>query len=127
MHFEAMHNGVLPEVRPHRAGGEEGNRKAITRLAASALPLRLPWTSDKPLETGRTALSSERHARLPRRYGRHASESCGESWRDRAARRRLTKKSSPIAVTSLYTVARELGQGSEEMVRRVYAHMGTVR
>jgi hypothetical protein len=28
---------------------------------------------------------------------------------------------------SLYTVARELGHGSEEMVRRVYAHLGNVR
>jgi hypothetical protein len=28
---------------------------------------------------------------------------------------------------SLYTVSRELGHGSEEMVRRVYSHLGTVR
>jgi hypothetical protein len=28
---------------------------------------------------------------------------------------------------SVYTVSRELGHGSEEMVRRVYAHLGTVR
>jgi len=31
------------------------------------------------------------------------------------------------APVSLYTVSRELGHGSEEMVRRVYAHLGTVR
>jgi hypothetical protein len=28
---------------------------------------------------------------------------------------------------SLYTVSRELGHGSEDMVRRVYAHLGSVR
>jgi hypothetical protein len=28
---------------------------------------------------------------------------------------------------SLYTVSRELGHGSEEMARRVYAHLGAVR
>jgi hypothetical protein len=28
---------------------------------------------------------------------------------------------------SLYTVSRELGHGSEEMVRRVYSHLGDVR
>jgi hypothetical protein len=28
---------------------------------------------------------------------------------------------------SLYTVSRELGHGSEDMVRRVYAHLGTIR
>ena len=31
------------------------------------------------------------------------------------------------APVSLYTVSRELGHGSEEMVRRVYAHLGDVR
>jgi hypothetical protein len=28
---------------------------------------------------------------------------------------------------SLYTVSRELGHGSEDMVRRVYAHLGSIR
>jgi hypothetical protein len=31
------------------------------------------------------------------------------------------------APVSLYTVSRELGHGSEDMVRRVYAHLGDVR
>jgi hypothetical protein len=31
------------------------------------------------------------------------------------------------ACVRLYTVSRELGHGSEEMVRRVYAHLGDVR
>jgi hypothetical protein len=31
------------------------------------------------------------------------------------------------APVSLYTVSRELGHGSEEMVRRVYSHLGDVR
>jgi hypothetical protein len=29
-------------------------------------------------------------------------------------------------LVSLYTVSRELGHGSGDMVRRVYAHLGTV-
>ena len=41
-----------------------------------------------------------------------------------AARLQTLDRGAPV---SLYTVARELGHGSEEMVRRVYAHLGNVR
>jgi hypothetical protein len=41
-----------------------------------------------------------------------------------AARLQTLDRGPPV---SLYTVSRELGHGSEEMVRRVYAHLGTVR
>ncbi len=41
-----------------------------------------------------------------------------------AARLQTLDHGAPV---SLYTVSRELGHGSEEMVRRVYAHLGTVR
>ena len=41
-----------------------------------------------------------------------------------AARLQTLDRGAPLSV---YTVARELGHGSEEMVRRVYAHLGTVR
>jgi integrase len=41
-----------------------------------------------------------------------------------AARLQTLDRGAPV---SLYTVSRELGHGSEEMVRRVYAHLGTVR
>ena len=41
-----------------------------------------------------------------------------------AARLQTLDRGAPV---SLYTVARELGHGSEEMVRRVYARLGTVR
>ncbi len=41
-----------------------------------------------------------------------------------AARLQTLDRGAPV---SLYTVSRELGHGSEEMVRRVYAHVGTVR
>jgi hypothetical protein len=41
-----------------------------------------------------------------------------------AARLQTLDRGAPVSV---YTVARELGHGSEEMVRRVYAHLGTVR
>ena len=41
-----------------------------------------------------------------------------------AARLQTLDRGAPI---SLYSVSRELGHGSEEMVRRVYAHLGTVR
>ena len=41
-----------------------------------------------------------------------------------AARLQTLDYGAPV---SLYTVSRELGHGSEEMVRRVYSHLGTVR
>lgn len=41
-----------------------------------------------------------------------------------AARLQTLDQGAPV---SLYTVSRELGHGSEEMVKRVYAHLGTVR
>jgi hypothetical protein len=41
-----------------------------------------------------------------------------------AARLQTLDRGAPV---SLYTVSRELGHGSEEMVRRVYAHLGSVR
>jgi integrase len=41
-----------------------------------------------------------------------------------AARLQTLDNGAPMSV---YTVARELGHGSEEMARRVYAHLGTVR
>ena len=41
-----------------------------------------------------------------------------------AARLQTLDRGAPV---SRYTVSRELGHGSEEMVRRVYAHLGDVR
>jgi integrase len=41
-----------------------------------------------------------------------------------ATRLQTLDRGAPV---SLYTVSRELGHGSEEMVRRVYAHLGSVR
>jgi integrase len=41
-----------------------------------------------------------------------------------AARLQTLDHRAPV---SIYTVSRELGHGSEEMVRRVYAQLGTVR
>nr|MBA2302182.1 site-specific integrase [Acidobacteriota bacterium] len=41
-----------------------------------------------------------------------------------AARLQTLDRGAPV---SLYTVSRELGHGSEEMVRRVYSHLGEVR
>ncbi len=41
-----------------------------------------------------------------------------------AARLQTTDRGAPV---STYTVSRELGHGSEEMVRQVYAHLGTLR
>jgi integrase len=40
------------------------------------------------------------------------------------ARLQTLDRGAPV---SLYTVSRELGHGSEDMVRRVYAHLGEVR
>src|SRR2546428_12424860 len=41
-----------------------------------------------------------------------------------AARLQTLDRGAPV---SPYVVSRELGHGSEEMVRRVYSHLGTVR
>ena len=41
-----------------------------------------------------------------------------------AARLQTLDHGAPVSV---YTVSRELGHGSEEMVRRVYAHLGAMR
>jgi integrase len=41
-----------------------------------------------------------------------------------AARLQTLDRGAPV---SLYTVSRKLGHGSEEMVRRVNAHLGSVR
>ena len=41
-----------------------------------------------------------------------------------AARLQTLDQGAPV---SFYTVSRELGHGSEEMVKRVYAHLGTIR
>jgi hypothetical protein len=41
-----------------------------------------------------------------------------------AARLQTLDRGAPV---SLYTVSRELGHGSEDMVRRVYSHLGTFR
>jgi hypothetical protein len=41
-----------------------------------------------------------------------------------AARRQTLDAGAPV---SIYTVARELGHQSDEMVRRVYAHLGSTR
>jgi integrase len=40
-----------------------------------------------------------------------------------AARLQTLDRGAPV---SLYTVSRELGHGSEQMVRRVYSHLGSV-
>ena len=62
---------------------------------------------------GRSRISAIPGARP--RTGRYPDPAGESSRRDRGA---------PVSV---YTVARELGHGSEEMVRRVYAHLGKVR
>jgi hypothetical protein len=41
-----------------------------------------------------------------------------------AARLQTLDRGAPV---SIYTVARELGHGSDEMVKRIYAHLGDVR
>jgi len=41
-----------------------------------------------------------------------------------AARLQTLDRGAPV---SLYTVSREMGHGSQDMVERVYSHLGTVR
>ena len=40
---------------------------------------------------------------------------------------RLTVKIDHGAPVSIFTVSRELGHGSEALVKRIYGHLGTVR
>ena len=64
--------------------------------------------------------------RIAKRAGWKAGEIRHRIFRHTYAASRLQTldRGAPV---SLYTVSRELGHGSEDMVRRVYAHLGTVR
>jgi hypothetical protein len=64
--------------------------------------------------------------RVARRAGVPAGELRSKVFRHTycAARLQTLDRGAPV---SLYTVSRELGHGSEDMVRRVYAHLGEVR
>jgi hypothetical protein len=64
--------------------------------------------------------------RIAKRVGWKAGEIRHRIFRHTYAATRLQTldRGAPV---SLYTVSRELGHGSEDMVRRVYAHLGTVR
>ncbi len=64
--------------------------------------------------------------RVAKRVGRQSGEIRHRIFRHSycAARLQTLDRGAPV---SLYTVSRELGHGSEEMVRRVYSHLGSVR
>ena len=64
--------------------------------------------------------------RVAVRAGLQASELRTKAFRHTycAARLQTLDQGAPV---STYTVARELGHESEAMVRRVYAHLGTIR
>jgi hypothetical protein len=64
--------------------------------------------------------------RVAKRAGLGAGELRSKAFRHTycAARLQTLDRGAPV---SLYTVSRELGHGSEEMVRRVYSHLGDVR
>ena len=64
--------------------------------------------------------------RLAARAGLGAGELRSKAFRHTycAARLQTLDRGAPI---SIYTVARELGHGSDEMVKRIYAHLGDVR
>ena len=64
--------------------------------------------------------------RVAKRAGLGAGELRSKAFRHSycAARLQTLDRGAPV---SLYTVSRELGHGSEEMVRHVYAHLGDVR
>jgi len=64
--------------------------------------------------------------RVAKRMGLAAGELRSKAFRHTycAARLQTLDRGAPV---SLYTVFRELGHGSEDMVRRVYAHLGDVR
>ena len=64
--------------------------------------------------------------RVAARAGLGAGELRSKAFRHTycAARLQTLDRGAPV---SIYTVARELGHGSDEMVKRIYAHLGEVR
>jgi integrase len=64
--------------------------------------------------------------RVAKRAGLGAGELRSKAFRHTycAARLQSLDRGAPV---SIYTVARELGHGSDEMVKRIYAHLGDVR
>jgi integrase len=64
--------------------------------------------------------------RVAKRAGMGAGELRSKAFRHTycAARLQTLDRGAPV---SIYTVARELGHGSDEMVKRIYAHLGDVR
>jgi integrase len=64
--------------------------------------------------------------RVAKRAGLGAGEFRSKAFRHTycAARLQTLDRGAPV---SIYTVARELGHGSDEMVKRIYAHLGDVR
>jgi hypothetical protein len=64
--------------------------------------------------------------RVAKRAGLGAGELRSKAFRHTycAARLQTLDRGAPV---SIYTVARELGHGSDEMVKRIYAHLGDVR
>ncbi len=63
---------------------------------------------------------------MAKRAGLGAGELRSKAFRHTycAARLQTLDRGAPV---SIYTVARELGHGSDEMVKRIYAHLGEVR
>ena len=64
--------------------------------------------------------------RIAKRAGLPAGDLRSKAFRHTycAARLQTLDRGAPV---SIYTVARELGHGSDEMVKRIYAHLGDVR
>jgi hypothetical protein len=64
--------------------------------------------------------------RVAKRAGLDAGELRSKAFRHTycAVRLQTLDRGAPV---SIYTVARELGHGSDEMVKRIYAHLGDVR
>src|SRR4051794_4323577 len=64
--------------------------------------------------------------RVAARAGLAAGEFRSNAFRHTSCAARLQMLDG-VAPVSLYTGSRELGHGSEDMVRRVYAHLGEAR
>jgi hypothetical protein len=129
-------------VRPNRWRGLK------TRTSHRVIPLwpqleavLRAWVFGKRLERGGSLLlpswstrGEERRLRdihrlldrVAKRAGLGAGELRSKAFRHTycAARLQTLDRGAPV---SIYTVARELGHGSDEMVKRIYAHLGDVR
>jgi hypothetical protein len=101
---------AIGELNPRvpRQASDERRERRTTQCQARCWSMCGSWSIGSPCGLAGRRANSELE--------------CSLTWT--AARLQTLDHGAPVSV---YTVSRKLGHGSEEMVRRVYAHLGTVR